>query len=193
MTPDQRKKLEEKKANLQLQIQLNEFIQDRINPFIEILEILIALQIKHQVVKLRCIPQKFHQPLKVFIENNPIAKHLPADITITSEDSEIEEILVQYPSANPFRYVSDSPTIGYGNLPNEILSELLEAQHLGEEKVFICWLTYAFLVEINLQELSERANTDLFNFWYSDALIFPKDNNWLISFSLEDEWRFKRE
>lgn len=135
MNPDRQNQLLAKRAQLQVRIRFNEFVESRIVPFLDILNELRALQIKHRVFSFRCIPQEFHKLLREYLQGETQAKYQLADVTITSEDIVAETILEKYPSAHPFRYVLDAPVIGYGNLPDEVLQELARTNKLAEREV----------------------------------------------------------
>ncbi|WP_333887020.1 hypothetical protein [Sphingobacterium siyangense] len=164
-------------------------MENRIVPFLEILDELQNLEIEHSIISFRCIPPEFHELLRRHTQTEALEKYKLAKVEITTEDTTVETVLEKYPSINPFRYVLDASVVGYGNLPDEALQEIQETQQFKEEKVFVYWLKYAFLLEIDFKDLVKRANDDLFNSWHDDAVIFPKDYSWLIAYTIEDEWR----
>ncbi|MGV4413334.1 MULTISPECIES: hypothetical protein [unclassified Chryseobacterium] len=189
MNPDRKNQLLAKRAQLQNRIRFNEFVENRIVPFLEILDELQNLEIEHSIISFRCIPPEFHELLRRHTQTEALEKYKLAKVEITTEDTTVETVLEKYPSINPFRYVLDASVVGYGNLPDEALQEIQETQQFKEEKVFVYWLKYAFLLEIDFKDLVKRANDDLFNSWHDDAVIFPKDYSWLIAYTIEDEWR----
>ncbi len=189
MHPDRRNELLEKRKQLQVRLRFNEFVQYRIAPFFEILDELQRLQIDFTVLVFRCVPQEFHELLRQYNRTEVPAKYNLTQIPITGEDIEVEIALELYPSANPFRYSFDAPVVGYADSPGEVLRHLMQTHRLAEKKVYLCWLQYAFLIKADLKNLAQKATTDLFNPWYSDAVIFPTDFSWLIAYSDKDEWR----
>lgn len=191
MTPERKNQLLEKRAQLQLRIRFNEFVEQRIAPFLDILDELQNAEIKYRVLSLRCIPEELHELLWGYFKTEPLSKYQLTKDMIKSEDSEVATVLEKYPSTNPFRYVLDAAVVGYGNQPDEVLQELVETHQITNEKVYICWLNYAFLIELDLEDLAAIANDELFTPWHHDVLLFPKNYDWLIVYSLEDEWRFK--
>ncbi|WP_304343617.1 hypothetical protein [Chryseobacterium koreense] len=192
MNPDQRNQLLEKKAQLQIRIRFSEFVTRNIAPFLDVLEELQNSGIKYSVVSFRCIPLEFHELLREYIRKENLAKYKLSGVLITNEDKEVETALEKYPSANPVRYVLDAPVVGYGNQPDEVMRELMELHQLEEKNVLICWLKYAFLLEIDLQDFVQNVNDDFMNGWHGDAVIFPPNRDWLIAYALEDEWRCEK-
>ncbi|KMQ70355.1 hypothetical protein [Chryseobacterium koreense] len=192
MNPDQRNQLLEKRAQLQIRIRFSEFVTRNIEPFLEVLEELQNSGIKYSVVSFRCIPLEFHELLQAYILKENLAKYKLSDVLITNEDKEVETVLEKYPSENPFRYVLDALVVGYGNQPDEVMRELMEQHQLSEKKVLICWLKYAFLLEMDLQDFIQNVNDDFMSGEHGDAVIFPRNHDWLIAYALEDEWRFAR-
>lgn len=191
MNSERKNQLLEKRAQLQLRIRFNEFVTYCITPFLEILEELQNAEIEYRILSLRCIPEEFHELLCDYLKTEALSKYQLAKVMIKSEDSEVATVLEKYPSANPFRYVLDVAVVGYGNQPDEVLQELVETHQITNEKVYVCWLNYAFLIELDLEDLAAKANNELFTPWHHDVLLFPKNYDWLIVYSLEDEWRFK--
>lgn len=191
MNPDRKNQLLAKRAQLQNRIRFNEFVENRIVPFLEILDELQNLEIEHSIISFRCIPQEFHEPLYEYLQTETLSKYQLAKDMIRAEDWEVVTVLEKYPSTNPFRYVLDAAVVGYGNQPDEVLQELVETHQITNEKVYVCWLNYAFLIEVDLADLAAIANDELFTPWHHDVLLFPKHYDWLIVYSLEDEWRFK--
>lgn len=81
--------------------------------------------------------------------------------------------------------------MGYGNQSHEVLQEFVETHQITNKKMYVCWLNYAFLIEVDLADFAAKVNNELFTPWHHNVLLFPKNYDWLIAYSLEDEWRFK--
>ncbi|MEQ7801135.1 hypothetical protein ABDJ41_15135 [Pedobacter sp. ASV1-7] len=190
MTAEQQTQLQEKRVQLQIRIRFKEFLKEYITSFLEILDEFQNLEIEYRVLSFRCIPEEFHDLLRENLQIKALVKYQLAQVEITAEDLRFAAILEKYPSANPFRYVLDAP-VGYNSQPGEVLQEIMKTHRISEEIVVICWLKYAFLLEININDLAQKTNTGIINTWHGDTIIFPKDYRWLIAYSLEDEWRFK--
>lgn len=193
MTPGQQNTLQQKKQQLQLQIQFKAFLESFITPFIAILENFSEHKINHRVVLARCIPQEFKALLSVEFTTNKFEKYKLSKIKISTEDAEIEHLLESFPNTHPLRYVPDLPIVEQENdRPTTILKSIINSAGLPKQQVYVCYMNFGFLLKVDLHDLSEKATDDLFNIWLGDAVVFPKNQEWLIAYSLENEWRFGR-
>lgn len=191
MSPDKRRILQEKKEQLRIQIVFDEFVNRSILPFLEVLEALQDLGIGFQVVMLRCVPKEFLGLLSEYFKVGPFLKYNLSQIEISTDDRCIEQLLETYPNTHPLRYVPDLPVVGLiGDSPAVVFPEIMSINQIETHKVYLCHLKYAFLLEVNLQDLAQNADWTIFNIWEGDAVIFPKDFSWIIAYSLEEEWRF---
>lgn len=191
MSPEKRQVLQQKKEQLQRRIAFEAFLGESVIPFMEVLDTLQNLKISFKVVLLRCIPMEFKDLLLERFRTETFVKYNLSDIEISTDDIWIEQLLDSYPNMHPLRYVPDFPLVGSRvDVPSMVLSEILDTHHLASQNVYLCYLKYAFLLEINLQALAQNVDEEVFNIWQGDAVIFPKDLSWLIAYSLEEEWRF---
>ena len=185
-----RQQLEAKREQLQTMLRYKEFQEVYVEPFFDILDHFDTLKIAHRIISFRCVPLEFHQLLQEFKETLDLDKYKVSDVLISADDIQVQNILTVFPSVNPFRYVLNAPIIGYESNPKEILQELKNIHKLDDKKVFICYLRYAFLLEISFTDLAKKANNEIFSSWHGDTIIFPSDHSWIIDYTLEDEWLF---
>lgn len=192
METDHRNRLEEKRAELQKRLRFEEFLDERVKPFLEVLGLFKLLDIKYTVLSSRCIPLEFQELFLEYLRSDGLSPNNLRQIPIAGEDAAVETILEIYPSVNPLRYVLDAEIIAFDSSPAEALKKIVKNNHLIDDKVSVCFLNYAFILEVHFKELVEKADDELFNTWLGDVLIFPRSSSWLIAYSLEEEWRFKR-
>ena len=71
---------------------------------------------------------------------------------------------------------------------NRIVDDL----NLYNEKAFIYFFNYLPIIESNIKDLLTLDLSEIFTFYHGDALIYPKDLDWLIVYGLEDEWFYTK-
>lgn len=192
MSPEQQQALQQKKEQLRLRIAFEAFIDTYILPFTALLDEFQNLKIGHRVVALRCIPGEFKDMLSERFNTEDYKKYNLTHIEISTDDTWLGKLLQSYPNTHPLRYVPDLPVIGsIGDGPSVVLAGILnDYLPTKQDVVYLCYLKYAFLMEVDLQGLAQNADWQIFNIWEGDAVIFPKELDWLIAYSLEEEWRF---
>lgn len=193
MTPEQQSTLNEKRKLLQQQLQFKEFFSQYIAPFSEVLESLNLLKINYQVVLARCIPKEYQHLLIEQFNVGEFKKYNLSEIEITSEDEILERLFKIFPNKHALRYLPDFESIKIDfDCPKTILNNIIHSEHLTEQQVYLCYLGFGFVLQIDFQDLSDKVSDDIFNTWHGDTVIFPKNQEWLIAYSLENEWRFGR-
>lgn len=193
MTPEQQSTLNEKRKLLQQQLQFKEFFSQYIAPFSEVLESLNLLKINYQVVLARCIPKEYQHLLIEQFNGGEFKKYNLSEIEITSEDEILERLFKIFPNKHALRYLPDFESIKIDfDYPKTILNNIIHSEHLTEQQVYLCYLGFGFVLQIDFQDLSDKVSDDIFNTWHGDTVIFPKNQEWLIAYSLENEWRFGR-
>lgn len=193
MTPEQQSTLNEKRKLLQQQLQFKEFFSQYIAPFSEVLESLNLLKINYQVVLARCIPKEYQHLLIEQFNLGEFKKYNLSEIEITSEDEILERLFKIFPNKHALRYLLDFESIKIDfDYPKTILNNIIHSEHLTEQQVYLCYLGFGFVLQIDFQDLSDKVSDDIFNTWHGDTVIFPKNQEWMIAYSLENEWRFGR-
>lgn len=188
METEKRKELEGRRAALRENLKAREFTGRSLLPFIEILEELVKHQVDFQVVKFVNFRPEWEAFIDEALSEAPFEPFGLAGVPRSEGNPLILGLLDAYPSVNPFRYVPDLPLYPCGTSLASIIEE-----HGDAETVYVSYLRYPFILQLGLAELKKTDESQLFNFWHEDVVIFPKDQKWLMAFSLEDEWRYGRQ
>lgn len=191
MDSKQRNKLLQKKAQLQLNLRFNDFVKAGVEPFIEVLEVLQRLKIRHRIVSLRFVPQELKPLLREKLQNGIFEKYDLSGVGIAMDDTLMEQLMDVFPNRHSSRYFPDLPVVSLLEHPTSVLQELMGKHHIAEQQVYVCWLEYVFLLEVDLSDLVQKVNQEILDSWHGDVIIFPKDFSWLaVYYAFEDEWRF---
>lgn len=190
MDSKQRNNLLQKRTQLQLNLRFNDFVKACVEPFIEVLEELQRLKISHGIVSLRFVPQELKPLLREKLQSGTFAKYDLSGVEIGMEDTLIEQLMDVFPNRHSSRYFPDLPVVSLFEHPAPVLQELLGKHHIAEQ-VYVCWLEYVFLLEVDLSDLAQKVNQELLDSRHGDVIIFSKDFSWLaVYYAFEDEWRF---
>lgn len=191
MDSKQRNKLLQKRTQLQLNLRFNDFVKACVEPFIEVLEELQRLKISHDIVSLRFVPKELQPLLMEKFNGGAFVKYDLSGVEIAMEDTLMELLMDVFPSRHSSRYFPDLPVVSLLEHPTSVLQELIGKHHIAEQQVYICWLEYVFLLEVNLSDLAQKVNQEILDSRHGDVIIFPKDFSWLaVYYAFEDEWRF---
>ncbi|WP_418502270.1 hypothetical protein [Flagellimonas sp.] len=177
-----RKKLEDLKKSQQLKLRAKAFFKDSIEPFKEITSVLDRWEVQYILFGPN-IPDRAIVPYLLDLTK---ASTLLDDAHIqgTQETERLGKLFEQYPSVHPLRYVPPVPKI-------QGEASLLKARDslpLDDQEVYLYYLRYAFVLKLSWKELMSVPEDELFNFWHADTVLFPEQLDWLISYSLEEEW-----
>lgn len=191
MDSNQRNELLQKRAQLQLNLRFNDFVKACVEPFIEVLEELQRLKLSHGIVSLRFVPQELKPLLMEKLQSGTFAKYDLSGVEIAMEDTLMEQLMDVFPNRHSSRYFPDLPVVSLLEHPASVLQELIGKHHIAEQVVYVCWLEYVFLLEVNLPDLAQKINQEILDSWHGDVIIFPKDFSWLaVYYAFDDEWRF---
>lgn len=196
MEHDKRTALEQRRQQLQTKLQAETYIVQDLAPALEVLDYLRQHDIAYRIAGLVSIPEKYHSYIEQAFTQPQYSDY---DFPISALDSpelkaSLQTINDRFPSTNSFRYVPELPRYAdYRALPHEStqrngLQKAVQALELPDQPVFLHYLRYPLVIEVSLHNLAHHDNDDLFNFWHGDAFIFTSDIEWLIAFTLEDEW-----
>ena len=186
MTPEKRKELEDRRVLLQQKQEAKEFVESSVRPFVEILQILKESHVQFNIVEFVNVRPEWKIFLDEILSEDPFAAFGLNKVPQVNDNSLINDLLDCYPSTNPFRYVPGLPLMPHGTS----LSSIIETDNPGNETVFLSYFAYSFILELPLSDLKQVVETELFNSWNGDVVIFPKKKEWLIAYSLEEEWRY---
>lgn len=185
MTPQKRKELEDRRTFLQQRLQATAFAEGSIVPFVEILQILKESHVQFGIVEFVNVRREWKIFLDEILSGSPFAAFGLNKVPRSNDNALINALLDRYPSTNPFRYVPGLPLMPY----DTSLSSIIETYDAGREIVYFNYFAYPFVLELPLSHLKQVNETELFNSRHEDAVIFPKNKEWLIAYSLEEEWR----
>lgn len=183
-------KLLQKREQLQTRIKFDDFVKLYVDGFVEILKEVQLLKIHYKIVSWRCVPNEFHVLLSEYIKKDAFLKNNDEETELFSDDSTVEELLKLFPSVNPLRYVPDLEIVHKGCDISALLHTLFKSNEIINSTVYFCWLKYPAIVIMDVCEFAELANDEILGFWHGDLVIFPNNFAWLLTYSIEDEWRF---
>jgi hypothetical protein len=152
---------------------------------LEILQILKESHVHFNIVEFVNVRPEWKLFLDEILSENPFTAFELNKVPQSNDNALISELLDCYPSTNPFRYVPDFPLMPY----DTSLCSIRETLDPGSEMVYFFYFSYPFILQLPLSHLKQVDEAELFNFRHEDVVIFPKDMEWLIAYSLEEEWR----
>ncbi|MEG0915866.1 MAG: hypothetical protein RSF68_02510 [Myroides sp.] len=190
MDAERLNKLLQKREHLQVRIRFNDFVKLFEEDFKEILKELQFLNIHYSIASWRCVPQEFHSLLAEYIQKDSFLKSKFAETKLLSNDDTVETLLNAFPSVNYLRYVPDLKIMGRGTEISALIQPLLDSYEMERLSVYFCWLKYPVILEMDILEFAELVNGEILGFWHGDLVVFPTDFTWLLTYSVEDEWRF---
>ncbi len=196
MDNDKRTQLAEKREQLQIKLKAETYIERYIAPVQEIFDYLHQQEVVYQIAGLLSIPTGYHPYVEQIIMKHPYDAYgfRPDHLQKPRLKQLIETVFDQFPSTNELRYVPDLPEYAHYN---GILSEdgardgiqhVIQALGLQDQSVYVHYLNYGLALHLSLAALSDHEHEDLFNTWHGDVMIFPINLEWLIVFTLEEEW-----
>jgi len=189
MNQEQKERLAELKKRKKDELDALAFARQAIEPSLEILE---ELKQKESLANtlFMIIPQQEWLPtLQTLFQQEPYAKFDLSSIKTKLNVPLLEQLFEKYPSENSFRYVPDFP-----QLNDELgFKEIVQRFNLANETVYLYYLRYAFVFQISVSSLMKAEAEILFNLFHGDVVIFPENQDWLLAYSLEEEWRFGKE
>lgn len=192
MTSEHHNQLLEKRAQLQLRIRFNEFVKTDVIPFTAVLNELKNLELSYRVVSMRYGSAEF-QPLFTELFQTEAFVHygFPKE-PLLIDDTVMTQLVEAYPNAHSSHYFPDLPVVERQiEEPRAVLQHLIKEYRLPKTFVYIVWVQYPFLLEVTLEYLADKVNSELLNSLHDDVVIFPKDYSWLLVYhAFEDEWLF---
>jgi len=196
MDTDKRTALEQRRQKLQNKLQAEAYISQYLVPSLEVLDYFNQHGVAYRIAGLVSIPVEYYSYIEQAFTQPPYSDYGFAAVALHSPELQttLQTIDDQFPSTNSFRYVPDFPRYAdYRTVPPEStqrngLQKAVEALELPDQPIYLYYLRYPLVLEVALYSLCQHDHNDLFNFWHGDAFIFGKDSDWLITFSLEEEW-----
>ncbi len=193
MDENLKNKLEEKKKQIQLRIKVDEFIDARLKPWLEIYEIILANNIAHKLVQLDNVSQEEISFWGEKMNSQPFSKFNFDLLTLNTDDEKniVSQLYDIYPSTYPLRYMpSDIVTSLASGQPNEIIIDFAKQLKVNlDEEVYLMYLYYSPVLKLKLADIINNSAA-LYDFPMDDILIASPDFSWIIFRSMEEEWRF---
>lgn len=186
MTPEQKERSIALKKRKKDELEAIEFAGKSVKPFLEILDEFRVANVRMEQ-SFMIIPQTEWLPVlqNLFLQE-PYNQYDLSSMEKKNDFPLLNLLFEKYPSQNPFRYVPE-----FHKLAEEFrFKDIVQHFQLKDKSVYFCYLPYAFVVRLNIAEILEADEEALFNPYHGDVVIFPEDVQWLLAYSLEEEWRF---
>ncbi|MBD1433929.1 hypothetical protein H8B06_13910 [Sphingobacterium sp. DN00404] len=196
MEHDKRTQLAQKREQLQIKLKAETYIERYITPVQEIFDYLCQQGAAYQIAGLLNIPTEYHPYIKQALARTPydVYGFQPDHLQKPRLKQLIDTVFDRFPSTNELRYVPDLPEYAnYNGIPSEdgtrdAIQQVIQALGLQDQSVYVYYLNYGLVLQLSLAALSDHEHEDLFNTWHGDVMVFPESLDWLIAFSLEEEW-----
>lgn len=175
-------KLEALLEKQRLKMGAKAFFRESMEPFLEITEVLEQAQIPYALCGLNLPDRAFLPYLTEIVEGSAAL-----DIAHLKGREGIEEltgVFERFPSTHLLRYVPPLPRL----IQEDALKEAANRLSLQGQEVYMYYLRYAFVLRLQWNDLGSVDLDGLFNLWQGDVVIFPKRVDWLVAYSLEEEW-----
>lgn len=192
MTSEHNAKLLEKRKQLQLRNRFNEFVKTDIMPFTEVLNELNNSGVKYRFVSLRYGSPEFMPLFGALFQTERFSLYGFPSQELVVDNTVMTKLLETYPSTHSSRFFPDLPVIDVQvQSPKNVLQAVIKKHQLPNSFVYICWIRYAFLIEVSLEDLSNKITRELLNNYDEDVVLFPKDYSWVLVYhAFENEWLF---
>lgn len=183
-----KERLEQLRTLLHSKLKAKDFLENQISPFTEIHTYLRQSKVAFTTIDLL----GFQEEWLPYLEEELSKTHFSAlagGLGKSKARKLLNTLFDKYPSTNAFRYVPKIDKINLITSNHESgLKTAVESLALENQTVYMYYLQYAPLLQLQLYDLLPVDNENLFNFWYGDVVIFPENHSWLISYSLEEDW-----
>lgn len=185
-----RLELESRRFVMQLLLRLKEFVTRDIDPFLELMNDLNKRRITYQIVELVGVLPEWSSYLKVLFSKSPYKNYgfLKVQFEFEKTHSLVAEFHNKYPSTHIFQYKPNVPQISSLSNTQETFNHILTNMHLVDQKVYVYYFKYAVVVEIFLHQLLKADGDILFNTWRGDVVIFSSNFDWVIAYTIADNW-----
>lgn len=196
MDNNKRTALEQRRQQLQLKIQAEAYIERHIKPARELFDDLHQHEVTFEIAGLVYTPEEYRSDIEQTIVQ-PVYNDYgfqPNHLQRSAIEQLLDTLFDQYPSVNSLRYVPNLVKYAdYGNMPpkgslRDGLQKTVQALDLQNQNVYVYYLQYALVLKVSLHDLCIHDHEDLFNTWHGEVVIFPDHSEWLIVFTLEEEW-----
>lgn len=196
MDDNKREILEKRRLALQVKLLAKTYIDKHIAPTQGILDYLRREGVEYQIAGLPFVPVEY-QPYIMEVITQPLYNDYgfrPVHLQCAALEALLDGIFERFPSVNPLRYVPDLPQYAdchaapLQNGCRDGLEKVVQALGLEEQLVYMHFLHCGLVLIASLQELGAHDHEDIFSTWIGEVVIFPAQLDWLIAFTLEEEW-----
>ena len=196
MNTNKRQLLAQRREQLQNKLEAEQHINSYLEPALEVLDYYKQQAIDYRIVALLSVPQAYQPHVAQCIQEQPYQQYGFAvdKLQATGSEKLLGQLWEKFPSTNEFRYVPDLPRFAdyRGAAPAETqrdgLQRAVQKLALSEQSVYLYYLHYGLLLEVQLGQIGRHDTEELFNTWHGDVLLFSETTDWLIAFTMEDEW-----
>lgn len=196
MDNNKRSALEQRRQQLQLKIQAETYIERYIKPARELFDDLRQHEVTFEIAGIVYTPKEYRSHVEQTIVQSMYSDYgfQPNHLQSSAIEQLLNTLFDQYPSVNSLRYVPNLPKYAdYGSVPpqggpRDGLQKVVQAMDLRDQNVYVYYLQYALVLKVSLRDLSVHDHEDLFNTWHGEVVIFSDHPDWLITFTLEEEW-----
>lgn len=196
MDDNKRSALEQRRQQLQLKIQAETYIERHIKSARELFDDLRQHEVTFEIAGLVYTPMEYRPYIEQTIVQPMYNKYRfqSNHLQSTALEQLLDTLFDQYPSINPLRYVPNLPKYAdYSSMPSkgglrDGLQKVVHAMGLQNQNVYVYYLQYALVLKASLRDLCTHDHEDMFNTWHGEVVIFTDHPDWLITFTLEEEW-----
>lgn len=196
MDTSKRQALELRRKEFLLRMEATEYIEQRISPSLDIFAYLQQQQVDHRIAGFVHIPSEYKPYFKQAIAQPPYSDYNfeISHLETASLQALVEHLANRFPSVNPLRYVPDLTKYAdyYSPPPGEVVRDGLQkarrALDLVEQEVYVFYLHPGLVLKFSLDILCMHDHEELFSTWIGEVMIFSDEGDWLITFTLEEEW-----
>lgn len=191
-----REKLLEVRRQLQIKLKAEDYIQRTLQASLEVLNYFKKQEMAYFLPSYLFIPEAYTSYVQARLSQTPFTDLQANSFNINPPDLEaiVKSVLDHFPSKNNFHYVPDLMKYAAYRSGNQDamlrdgLEQAIQALALPNQAVYVYWMQYGLLLQVELEIVQAHDQEDLFNTWNGDVLIFSTAADWLISFNMEDIW-----
>ncbi|MHC8947522.1 hypothetical protein [Sphingobacterium hungaricum] len=190
MDHHQKSKLELLRNNLQRKLRIENEVKTSISSWIEGYDYILDHDIEHRLLSLAIVHEEEEKAiwLEILHRDYP-SYYFKAENLLPGNWSKFyRNVDNSYPNTHILRYVPDIPKVCDAPSDPELgIREAIAALQLTNQKVLLYYLNFSPILELNLDDLQNHAEY-FFYMGNDNAVIVPETLEWMIFYSLEEEW-----
>lgn len=180
-----------RRKQLQDRLGTGEFVKTTLEPYLEILVFFRQHNITYEIKSIVLGNPDWTVYLPEFFSHDP---YLDYGFHVKQIENQAVRHLLdiwydRFPSLNSFRYVPNLPRLDRFNKETVqcFLSSIGSDIEL-EQLVYLYHMQYNAVIELEFSSLVLQDTEELFQGFHGDVVIFPRSVDWILAFSLEEEW-----